>query len=149
MTATEKLRAIGKDAIARGSLESTPLPWTFEGTVFRCAWEYPVRDFEAEVGFYLDILGFSTIALDDEYALFTTPERDLTFACRRHETHEGAGYPGHTLCFMTRDIETLAASLEARVGPEAVTRLAGSPVQTVLRIASPAGLQIDIWEFPD
>jgi predicted enzyme related to lactoylglutathione lyase len=138
---------VGNDAIERGSAASTPLPWNFNDTVFRCAWEYPVADFEAEVGFYLEALGFTTIALDGEYALFTMPEGDLTFACRRHA---GAtpDYAGHVLCFMTKDIKEFAGALEARVGKDAVTRIAGSPVQTVLRISSPAGLQIDIWELP-
>lgn len=142
-----QLRAIGKHAIAQGGREPNPLPWNFVDTVFRCAWEYPVTDFDAEVGFYLDVLGFSTIALDEEYALFTTPDEHLTFACRRHEqgSHD---YSGHILCFMTKDIESFAESLEARVGANTIARLVGSPVQTVLRIASPAGLQIDIWEFP-
>jgi predicted enzyme related to lactoylglutathione lyase len=147
MTTIQRMRTIGKHATAHGGRESMPLPWNFTDTVFRCAWEYPVSDFHAEVGFYVDVLGFSTIALDEEYALFTTPGEALTFACRRHE-HVSGDYTGHILCFMTKDIESFAESLEARVGANAITRLAGSPVQTVLRIASPAGVQIDIWEFP-
>lgn len=147
MTAVERMRTIGKHAIALGGRESEPLPWNFTDTVFRCAWEYPVADFEAEVGFYLDVLGFNALALDDGYALFTTADEDLTFACRRSE-HARRDYSGHILCFMTKDIELFAESLETRVGAHAITRITGSPVQTVLRIASPAGLQIDIWEFP-
>jgi predicted enzyme related to lactoylglutathione lyase len=147
LTMIEQLRAIGKHAIRHGDDGSTPLPWDFTDTVFRCAWEYPVADFDAEVGFYLNVLGLSTIALDEEYALFTTPEEDLTFACRRHDQGNHT-YSGHILCFMTRDIDSFAESLEERVGANEITRFAGSPVQTVLRITSPAGLQIDIWEFP-
>jgi hypothetical protein len=147
MQSLERLTTIGEDAIANGGRPSSPLPWNFADTVFRCAWEYPVTDFEAEVGFYLDVLGFTSIALDNEYALFTTPTADLTFACRRHD-RESHDYAGHILCFMTKDIESLAESLAARIPENAITRLAGSPVQTVLRIASPAGLQIDIWEDP-
>jgi catechol 2,3-dioxygenase-like lactoylglutathione lyase family enzyme len=147
MDVTDRLAATGAQAIADGYHVSPSLPWDFQGTVFRCTWEYPVRDFEVEVGFYLDVLGFTTIALDNEYALFTTPDNDLTFACRRH-VGESRNYSGHILCFMTRNIEAFATALEARVGPDAITRVAGSPVQTVLRLSSPAGVQIDIWEFP-
>lgn len=147
MTTFDTYRAIGGRAIKEGGAEVSPLPWNFTNTVFRCAWEYPVADFEAEVGFYLHALGFSTLALDHEYALFTTPDNDLTFACRRREDGN-SDYRGHILCFMTRDIQSLAESLEARLEQGLVTRVAGSPVQTVLRIESPAGLQIDIWEFP-
>jgi hypothetical protein len=147
MHSIERFTTIGKDAIAREEESTSPLPWNFTDTVFRCAWEYPVADFEAEVGFYLDVLGFTTIALDNEYALFTSPAADLTFACRRHDQarHD---YTGHILCFMTKDIESLAGALAARIPENAFTRLAGSPVQTVIRITSPAGLQIDIWEDP-
>lgn len=148
MVATNRLRTIGKQAIAAGGTESNPLPWKFEGTVFQCAWEYPVRDFEAEVGFFVDALGFRTIALDDGYALFTTPQEDLTFACRRCPG-ANVDYLGHILCFMTRDIDAFADVLASRIGPDAITRVSGSPVQTVLRICSPAGLQVDIWEMPD
>lgn len=147
MTTLEEYRAIGSKAIRGGGAETSPLPWDFADIVFRCAWEYPVVDFEAEVGFYLRTLGFSTLALDQEYALFSTPDRDLTFACRRREDAT-SDYTGHILCFMTKDIEAFASTLQARASKDAVTRLAGSPVQTVLRLESPAGLQIDIWEFP-
>ena len=85
MGSKQRWTMVGIDAIERGSAASTSLPWNFNDTVFRCAWEYPVADFEAEVGFYLEALGFTTIALDGEYALFTTLEGDLTFACRRAE----------------------------------------------------------------
>ena len=148
MATIEHRRTNGRRAIDQGGAEPAPLPWAFADTVFRCAWEYPVADFEAEVGFHVDVLGFRTIALDEEYALFSTPGNDLTFACRRHEQATGS-YQGHILCFMTREIESFATALESRIGAGAITRVAGSPVQTVLRIASPAGLQIDIWELPD
>ena len=147
MGSIEQWTAIGRQAIADGEPVSNPLPWNFDGTVFRCAWEYPVSDFETEVGFYLDVLGLTTIALDGQYALFTTPDEDVTFACRRRPDAR-VDYSGHILCLMTKDIETFASALETRAGKGAVTRIAGSPVQTVLRIASPAGLQIDIWEHP-
>jgi catechol 2,3-dioxygenase-like lactoylglutathione lyase family enzyme len=143
----EEYRDVGTRAIEKGGAETQPLPWNFSGTVFRCAWEYPVADFEAEVGFYVDALGFTPLAIDHEYALFATPGNDLTFACRRHGDGNG-DYSGHILCFMTRDIGAFTTALEARVGSGAIQRLDGSPVQTVLRLLSPAGLQLDIWEFP-
>lgn len=149
MASIDQLRTVGRRAIAQGNRPRSPLPWDFSDTVFRCAWEYPVSDFDAEVGFYLHVLGFDTIALDHEYALFTTQDRELTFACRRIEDLPDRGLSGHILCFMTRGIDALEAALQERIGANAITRLAGSPVQTVLRITSPAGLQIDIWEFPD
>jgi catechol 2,3-dioxygenase-like lactoylglutathione lyase family enzyme len=145
--AIEQWTAIGRQAIAEEEMVAEPLPWNFDGTVFRCAWEYPVRDFEAEVGFYIDVLGFTTIALDDEYALFTTADEDFTFACRRHP-EASPDYSGHILCLMTKGIELISEAFEARMGDGNVARVAGSPVQAVLRVASPAGLQIDIWEMP-
>jgi hypothetical protein len=147
MREIERWTAIGQEAIVKGSADVEPLPWIFQQTVFRCAWEYPVVGFEAEVGFYLDALGFTTIALDHDYALFTTPEEDFTFACRRHHgpNHD---LTGHVLCFMTNNVETFAEAIVRRVPEGAVTRRDGSPVQTVLGLQSPAGLQIDIWEDP-
>lgn len=139
-------RAAGAQAIADPEGERKPLPWSFDNTVFRCAWEYPVTDFETEIGFWIEGMGFSTIALDDEYALFTSLEHDFTFACRRRTP--GADLTGHVLCFMTKDIETLAQQLEDRLPDGFVSRRAGSPVQTVLGLRTPAGLQVDIWEDP-
>ena len=147
MSVVEQWRAIGSQAIRNGSAHATPLPWSFQDTVFRCAWEYPVADFESEVGFYIDTIGLTTIVLDDSYALFTTPDANLTFACRRSaDRHE---LSGHVLCFMTKEIEVFAQALAARLPDGAVTRRMGPSVQPVLGIRSPAGLQINIWEDPD
>lgn len=143
----ERIREAGRRAIARPADPADPLPWDFRGTVFRCAWEYPVSDFEAEVGFHVDVLGFETIALNEEYALFTTRDRDLTFACRRHDlAHD---LTGHTLCFMTRAIATFERALRERLPDGAVGRRSGSSVQSVLELRSPAGLLIEVWEYPD
>lgn len=140
-------KVFGAEAIRRGDAQPKPLPWIFHDTVFKCAWEYPVADFESEVGFYIETLGFTTIALDETYALFTTPDADLTFACRRRE--DSPQLSGHILCFMTKNIDAFAQALAARLPEGAVTRRFGSSIQTVLGIRSPAGLQIDIWEDPD
>lgn len=143
---TDNWRAAGAHAIAEPEADRTPLPWNFRDTVFRCAWEYSVADFETEVGFWIEAMGFSTIALDDEYALFTTPDRDFTFACRRGRSQPDLS--GHILCFMTRDIGPFGTALERRLPDVSLTRRAGSPVQTVLGLRTPAGLQVDIWEDP-
>lgn len=136
--------AAGQAAIRRGARGNDPLPWDFRTTVFRCAWEYPAAEFETEVGFYLEVFGFETIALNHAYALFTTEDKELTFACRR-----GSGeLTGHTLSFMTREIESFAAALEQRLPAAAVQRRTGSTVQTVLELRSPAGLKIEVWEMP-
>lgn len=143
----DQWRATGAEAIAGREDERIPLPWSFDRTVFRCAWEYSVTDFETEVGFWIEGMGFTTLALDDEYALFTTPDQELTFACRRRDP--GANLAGHVLCFMTNDIDEFGQALRARLPVGFVTRRDGSPVQTVLGLKTPAGLQVDIWEHPD
>ena len=139
-------RDTGREAMDR-AVGTNPLPWDFRGTVFRCTWEYPVDDFETEVGFHLETLGCTTLALDDRYALFTTRDRAFTFACRRSAEH--ANLAGHVLCFMTRDIAKFERALRERLPERAVTARSGSSVQRVLDLRSPAGLRLEIWEFPD
>src|SRR3990170_7954016 len=39
--------------------------------------EYMVDDFPAEVGFFIDILGFPVNAFDPDYAMFTSPQGDF------------------------------------------------------------------------
>jgi hypothetical protein len=124
-----------------------PLPWDFHDTVFRCAWEYTVADFEAEVGFHLAVLGLATIAVDEVYALFTTSGGEIQFACRRADG-PASSLDGHRLTLMTRDIERLATALSARLPLERIGRSAGSPVRTVITVTTPAGLTIDVWEDP-
>lgn len=137
----------GAQAIAGPESVRYPLPWAFKEVVFRCAWEYPVVDFETEVGFWTEAIGLSTLALDNNYALFTTQDDDFTFACRRRES--SIDLSGHILCFMTRDIEMFRSALQKRLPDGDVTTRQGSSVQTVLGVKTPAGLQVDIWEFPD
>ena len=121
------------------------LPWDFDATVFRCAWEYPVVDYAAEVAFHTAVMGLETLADDGDYALLASPGREFTYAVRRVDGVQ-PNLDGHRLTLMTRNIEAFAAVLLDRI---AIERFQGSAVQTVLRVVSPAGLVIDIWEFPD
>lgn len=142
-----KWRDLGTEARQGEIPASDPLPWDFHDTVFRCAWEYTVADFEAEVGFHLAVLGLEAIAVDDTYALFSTSGGEIQFACRRADG-PAASLDGHRLTLMTRNIERFATALSARLPPEGLGRSAGSPVQTVITATTPAGLTIDVWEDP-
>jgi len=47
------------------------------GNWWKMTVEYCVKDFEAEVGFYTDILGFSVNALGPAYGMFTNSAKDF------------------------------------------------------------------------
>lgn len=47
--------------------------------------EYKVADFEAEVGFFLDVFGLNSNAMDGSYAMFTGPKEEFYFSIVRFE----------------------------------------------------------------
>ena len=120
------------------------LPWDFTDVVFRAAWEYPASDHRREASFLGAVLGMDQVALDDDYALLAGPGGAFHLAVRRSDTVQDLSTQRFTL--MTRDIAGMRAALESRTP---VDEFAGSPVQRVLRIHTPAGLSIDIWEMPE
>jgi catechol 2,3-dioxygenase-like lactoylglutathione lyase family enzyme len=61
--------------------KQSTFPFPFEwGEHWKQCIEYRVDDFAAEVGFFIDILGFPVNAFDPDYAMFTSPGRDFFFA---------------------------------------------------------------------
>jgi catechol 2,3-dioxygenase-like lactoylglutathione lyase family enzyme len=91
-----------------------PFPFTW-GKYWKQCIEYRVDDFAAEAGFFIDILGFPVIAFDPNYAMFTSPAGEFTFAIV--QTPEG-GYstPSDALRiqFMVEDIYATTEELARR-----------------------------------
>jgi catechol 2,3-dioxygenase-like lactoylglutathione lyase family enzyme len=55
-----------------------PFPFSWGPGLKHCI-QYVVEDFAAEVGFFIDVLGFPVSAFSPNYAQFTTPEEELHF----------------------------------------------------------------------
>jgi predicted enzyme related to lactoylglutathione lyase len=107
--------------------------------------EYSVADFEAEVGFYIDVFGSRIIAMIEDYALFTDLDGAYCLSFRKAATTHLAGLK---LLFMTTDIEGAAAHLDntGMVNDREIRM--GSDVQRVVHFSAPSGLAIEIWEDP-
>lgn len=141
----EKLRKIGRQVIDSEYTVNTLIPLEFESAVFRQMFEYPVSDFEAEVGFYAEVFGFPLIAMTDDYALLTYPNDAFCLSFRKvDESH----VTGLKLLFMTTDIDGVDTHL-ANTGlvDDRAIRM-GSDVQRVIHFSAPSGLAIEIWEMP-
>lgn len=145
----EQLRNAGVSAIVNdGVHRAMPIPLEHEGVIFQQMFEYPVADFEAEVGFYKRVLGFTTLALTSEYALFTHPEHGYCISFRKDVDSPSPATIGLKLLFMTRDIPAADAHLEATELVPVREIRKGSSVQDVIYFSTPAGVAVEIWEFP-
>jgi catechol 2,3-dioxygenase-like lactoylglutathione lyase family enzyme len=89
-------------------------PFKFGATWKHCI-EYRVDDFAAEVGFFMDVLGFPALAFSPSFAMFTSPGQEFSFSVAI--TPEGCfSTPPDSirLQFMVEDILRTAAELEQR-----------------------------------
>lgn len=145
----DHLRAIGKEAIINdGTHNFSLIPLRQNGVVFQQMFEYPVADFEAEVGFYAGALGFSTIALTDDYTLFKHPEHGYCISFRKDVDLPAPSTIGLKILFMTKDIPQADTHLDQTcLVPNREIRN-GSPVQQVISFSTPAGVAVEIWEDP-
>ena len=111
--------------------------------------EYRVADFEAEVGFFLDVMGFRPNALGPDYAMFTGPNRDF-FLSIVPANDVAEATPGDTLRlgFMIQEIEKVAAELRRRgvelEKPVARYQESEAPLYTA-RFRTPNGIAVDLW----
>lgn len=155
-----RVRAYGKARLDIAQRASTPADWqrlwlpSAQGFPFKWGkpWkqcvEYKVDDFAAEVGFYIDVLGLSVIALDPDYAMFTSPGGDFYFAVVPvFSGGESTPPEAIRLQFMVADILTTASVLEERGIEFEAPPL---PCQEGSRLyigyfRSPHGIPIDLW----
>ncbi len=89
-----------------------PFPFSWGQGLKHCI-QYVVDDFAAEVGFFIDVLGFPVSAFSPNYAQFTTPEEDIYFGivcCKRECQQHTAGFTAHPI-FCTR-----LAAHDCRIG---------------------------------
>ena len=128
---------------------TNPFPFSWGSSWKQCI-EYKVEDFPAEVGFFIDIMGFPVNAFDPDYAMFTSPNGDFFFSVvptREGEppTSEGA----IRLQFMVQDITETAHELQRR-GVEFTqmpARVADNSSFLIGSFRTPNGIGIELWGF--
>jgi hypothetical protein len=91
---------------------SFPFVW---GESWKQCVEYRVDDFPAEVGFFIDILGLPINALDQGYAMFTSPQGDFFFSVvPTPHTEQSTPPDAFRLQFMVKDIIATSHELQHR-----------------------------------
>ena len=141
-------RAATRDDWDRLWKKSTfPFPFSWGQSWKQCI-EYRVADFAAEVGFFIDILGFPVNAFDPDYAMFTSPNGEFFFSVVPAQGDEESTPPDAIrLQFMVAKITETAVELERRgVVFEHWPAPAGedSPLQ-IGSFRTPHGIGIDLW----
>ena len=126
-----------------------PFPFSW-GSCWKQCIEYKVADFPAEVGFFIDILGFPVNAFDPDYAMFTSPSGDFFFSVvptREGETPTPRG--AIRLQFMVQNIVDTAVELERRgvKFDQMPARVADNSVFLIGTFHTPHGIRIDLWGF--
>lgn len=107
--------------------------------------EYKVADFEAEVGFFLDVFGLESFVLDETDAMFTGPKTEFYFSVVRHDKST----PGDliSLEFMCDDIckthkELVGRGVEFETPPNPF-RDSGNLYIADFR--TPNGIRVRLW----
>ena len=81
---------------------SYPFEW---GTCWKAVAEFAVSNFEAEVGFYLDVLGFAMNAFWDDHLMLITPDGEYAFTIVRAQDGKHVDPAALNLQFMLGNIE--------------------------------------------
>lgn len=124
-------------------------PFAFQwGERWQHCIEYRVDDFPAEVGFFIDVLGFPVKAFNDRYAMFTSPDEAFHLAVLPADEHAPAIPPeALRLQFMIRDLEDTVAELERR---GVVFDLPPQPLHPgshmhIAAFHTPHGIAVELW----
>lgn len=125
-------------------------PFKF-GSGWKFCFEYRVEDFAAEVGFFIDVLGFTVRAFSPHYGQFSSPGGELCIGVLQAGDGEESTPPDSIrLQLQIRDLENTHRQLETRnvvfeksfgMERDGESSLAGF-------FRTPHGVRIDLWEQP-
>jgi catechol 2,3-dioxygenase-like lactoylglutathione lyase family enzyme len=143
-------RAATRDDWDRLWKKSTyPFPFSWGKSWKQCI-EYKVADFPAEVGFFIDVLGFPVNAFDPDYAMFTSPDGDFYFSVVPVENKAEVTSPDSIrLQFMVERIMDTAVELERRgVKFDQWPGFASASSSLIIgSFRTPNGISIELWGF--
>jgi hypothetical protein len=118
---------------------------------WRFGFEYKVDDYAAEIGFFVDQLGFPVVSFSPSYAQFTTPEQNFIFSIA-HALEGEISTPPETvrLHMQVLDLEDTVQELQSRgIDFEQEPYLLESSSSMVASFRSPHGISIDLWQSVD
>ena len=107
---------------------------------------YTVSDFAAEIGFFIDVLGFPVNAFSPSYAQFTSPNGDFFFGVAAALEGEPATPPeALRLQFMLRDLNQTIQELEQRGISFERKPEPGDGIPAIAVMRTPHGMMIELW----
>ena len=124
--------------------------YTFEwGDCWKQCVEYRVNDFAAEAGFYLDVLGLSSNAFGEDYAMVMSPDQAFYLSfCPASKEMPATPPDAVSVQFMLKDVLTAAKELESRgiVFDEAPKPFGDetSPLYSA-KFRTPHGISVILW----
>jgi predicted enzyme related to lactoylglutathione lyase len=126
-----------------------PFEW---GSCWNKTIEYRVSDYEAEIGFFIDVLGFDCNSISDSYAMFMSPAKEFFFSVRKPKEGESST-PADAISieFMIKNMKKTADSLKSRgvqFTLEPQQEEPGSPMY-ISRFKTPNGINIQLWSMEE
>jgi hypothetical protein len=120
------------------------------GECWKAVIEYGVYDFNAEVGFYIDYLGFGLNASWDNHAMLMTPNGDFSFTVYKDVKSRGKTKKLLNMQFMLGNIKKVSSRLK-RNGVKIIQPLAKewgeeSKMKT-FKFETPNGISVTLWGF--
>jgi catechol 2,3-dioxygenase-like lactoylglutathione lyase family enzyme len=112
--------------------------------------EYKVDDFAAEVGFFIDILGFTVIEFSPSHAQFTTPDQEFSFSVAAALDDEESTNPETLrIQLMVDEVKETCEELEQRgiIFEQRPQPLRDGSRLTVGYFRTPHGIPIDLWGY--
>jgi catechol 2,3-dioxygenase-like lactoylglutathione lyase family enzyme len=122
-----------------------PFPFTFGGGWKQCI-QYTVEDYAAEIGFYIDVLGFPVSAFSPSSAQFTDPAGDFFFGVAA-ATEGVTPTPPESLLiqFMVDNLPKVIQELESRGVTFEHTPEAGEANPRIAALRTPHGVVLELW----
>lgn len=118
------------------------------GAGWQFCFEYKVEDFAAEVGFFIDVLGFPARAFSPSYAQFTSPGGEICFSVLATVEGEESTPPDSIRLYLNvHNIQQASNELTRRgIAYEAIPGVdkAGDAFQNGY-FRSPHGVRIELW----
>lgn len=149
---------ISEQAESRDEWERLWEPPKFDYSLKLVPWwkmtiEYKVFDFAAEIGFFIDILGFTISALSSKYAMLTNPTEDFHISIVEVEDEsKTTPQDAFKIEFMVEDIDELQEELHNRgiVFEREPAPFGNHDSNFVLgTLRTPNNLQIGLWSAKD
>jgi catechol 2,3-dioxygenase-like lactoylglutathione lyase family enzyme len=135
-----------KNGTSSGSL---PLIW---GQAWKHCTEYKVSDFAAEVGFFIDVLGFQVNAFNPGYAMFTSPQEEFYFAViPALAGDQPTPCDAIRLQFMVKDALSTTRELENRgiVFDQLLQPIQPGSSLLISAFRTPNGITVEVWGVTD